>query len=110
VPLVYQFAYGVETILTNGPGQEFAVGIFLPLASLVFGTNPCDYAYMRNKFGSSHINYLEINSCFKNFVLLVLVSLTGFLLISKSIVYTSGTLLYSFLFHIWSLTLLTWDT
>lgn len=41
MPLVYHLAYGVKTILTNGPDEESAVGIFLSLALLVSGTNPC---------------------------------------------------------------------
>lgn len=81
MPLVYQLADGVKTTLTNGPDQRSAVGVFLPLALLIFGTNLCEYTYTRNEFGSSHINCLETNCCFKNFVLLLLVLLTGFLLI-----------------------------
>lgn len=100
IPLVKKLAHGVKTILNIGPHQESAVELFLAMVLLFFRTSLRGYVYTRNGVGSRHINCLETNSCLKIFVLLLLVLLTVFMLVSKSIVYTFWTLVYSFIFHI----------
>lgn len=100
IPVVYKLAHGVKTVLNNGPNKKSAVEFFLAMCLLFFRTSLCEHVYRRNEIGSKHINCLETNSCFKIFALLPLVLLTEFLLVSKSIVYTSWTLVYSFIFHI----------
>lgn len=100
ISLVKKLAHGVKTILNNSPDEESAVELFLAMPLLFFRTSLCEYEYTRNGIGSRHINCLETNSCFKIFVLLLVVLLTVFLLVSKIIVYTTWAVVYSFFFHI----------
>lgn len=94
-----KLAHGVKIILNDGSHEESAAELFLAMALLLF-TSLCEYVYTRNGVGSRHINCLETNSCLNFFLLLLLVLLTVFLLFSKNIVYTSWTLVYSFILHI----------
>lgn len=95
-----KLAHGVKIILNDGSHEESAAELFLAMALLLFTTSLCEYVYTRNGVGSRHINCLETNSCLNFFLLLLLVLLTVFLLFSKNIVYTSWTLVYSFILHI----------